>query len=657
MADRAAVRGPERASTRYAWLTIGLAVWLVIGVSLVVAANNRGEISDIGFSPYHIVGYAGLLALCAVVVVSLDRGVRRLGSSRLAFPAHYGGIWLGAVLFLSWLVADLVWRETIGIRLGIEGGLAPTRLLVPLGLAAVASGPMLDALSRAGGGVARPDVQRGAAAVASTALVLAAIGTLANFNPLINVWMERPTVKAEDSSEIWRMSADGTQQTRLLEATGDGVDASLPAWSPDGTRIAYTRWRNTSDSDQIASVWTIAADGTDARQLVELTDWAWIPTWTPDGTSIVFTLSPVEPEGQSSSGAVAQPQPGGPVGGPLGPPENARRRANVFAMPVAGGERRQLTTGAGENIAGVWSPDGKSLAYVSDRDGDQEIYVLTDAGTPNASDRRLTQDPAEDWSPAWSADGRRIGFTSGRGGAGEIWVVNVDGSGLTRLTDDPGGDWSQVWSPDGSRIAFTSDRTGDPEVWSMAADGSDQRNLTRNRTTVDGQWGISWSPDGKQLVYASSGTIPAWLDSLARDDLGSAGLLIHAILYAIGALLLVRIGPLFGAFAITFGVDAVLSAITSGDWRFVPAAFVGGVLVDIIVRVVPRRFQSTVAATALPVALVLAIAASLAVTSGIGWTPTLLIGNALAVAVFGCGIAVLTRYLGGSPAEAPGVQA
>jgi hypothetical protein len=236
-------------------------------------------------------------------------------------------------------------------------------------------------------------------------------------------------------------------------------------------------------------------------------------------------------------------------------------------------------------------------------------------------------------------------------------VVNVDGSGLTRLTDDPGGDWSPVWSPDGSRIAFTSDRTGDPEVWSMAADGSDQRNLTRNRTTVDGQWGISWSPDGKQLVYASSGTIPAWLDSLARDDLGSAGLLIHAILYAIGALLLVRIGPLFGAFAITFGVDAVLSAITSGDWRFVPAAFVGGVLVDIIVRVVPRRFQSTVAATAFPVALVLAIAASLAVTSGIGWTPTLLIGNALAVAVFGCGIAVLTRYLGGSPAEAPGVQA
>ncbi len=137
----------------------------------------------------------------------------------------------------------------------------------------------------------------------------------------------------------------------------------------------------------------------------------------------------------------------------------------------------------------AWSPDGTLIAFVAERDGNAEIYVLAGDGT----ETRLTTDPGADVSPAWSPDGSRLAFASDRDGNWEIYAMAADGSGLQRLTDDPAADFDPAWSPDGGQIAFTSERDGNREIYAMAPDGSGLRRLTDDPAedvTPD------WAPDG-----------------------------------------------------------------------------------------------------------------------------------------------------------------
>ena len=100
--------------------------------------------------------------------------------------------------------------------------------------------------------------------------------------------------------------------------------------------------------------------------------------------------------------------------------------------------------------------DGKRIAFVSDRDGNPEIYVMdTDGGNL----QNLTDNPAVDHSPSWSPDGKRIAFVSDRdGNPNEIYVMDTDGGNLQNLTNNPADDDGPSWSPDGKHIAFVSDR-------------------------------------------------------------------------------------------------------------------------------------------------------------------------------------------------------
>ena len=123
------------------------------------------------------------------------------------------------------------------------------------------------------------------------------------------------------------------------------------------------------------------------------------------------------------------------------------------------------------------------IAFVSQRDGNAEIYVM-DADGGNL--RNLTNHPGGDWSPSWSPDGKRIAFVSQRDGNAEIYVMDADGGNPQNLTNNPGRDSSPSWSPDGKRIAFHSDRDNDRdhniEIYVMDADGQNEQRLTENRT-------------------------------------------------------------------------------------------------------------------------------------------------------------------------------
>ncbi len=150
----------------------------------------------------------------------------------------------------------------------------------------------------------------------------------------------------------------------------------------------------------------------------------------------------------------------------------------------------------------VWVPPGSArpgweIVFVSNRDGNEEIYVMASTG---GEAFRLTNNPARDMFPAWSPDKTGIAFTSDRDGNLEIYVMGADGGHPVNLTRSPAADYFPVWSPDGSQIVFTSDREGggylNEALYVMNADGSGLVKLTDN-TAYDGQpnWRCSLFPN------------------------------------------------------------------------------------------------------------------------------------------------------------------
>jgi Tol biopolymer transport system component len=283
-----------------------------------------------------------------------------------------------------------------------------------------------------------------------------------------NAWPETPSWSPDGRRIAFRSAEKGIY---VVSTGGSGVRRltgkwSLgAAWSPDGRRIAF--W---SVRDGNGEVYVMNADGSGQLKLTRNPSREGEPIWSPDGRKIAFLRH--FPAFEFGCG-----------GGP-----RACYPSEVYVMNADGSGQKRLTRYRGWDSQTAWSPDGRKLAFVSYRAGNDEVYVMNADGS---AQRNLTRNAARDRLPAWSPDGRKIAFLSDRDGNPEVYVMNANGSGQRNLTRNPAFDGDPAWSPDGRSIAFRSTRDGNPDIYIMNADGSGQRNLTRSPASEG--W-FAWAP-------------------------------------------------------------------------------------------------------------------------------------------------------------------
>jgi TolB protein len=166
------------------------------------------------------------------------------------------------------------------------------------------------------------------------------------------------------------------------------------------------------------------------------------------------------------------------------------------AFPFERRPEQTLAAFVGINTAPAFSPDGKSIAMTLSKDGNPEVYVLSLA---SGTMRRLTRHAGIDTEPTWAPTGRQLAFISDRTGSPNLYVMDVEGTNVRQLTS--GGFHTQPrWSPKGDAIAYTV-RQGVHDIWAVNVDGSSPRRLTGGGG--DNQ-GSTWAPSGRHLAFQSN---------------------------------------------------------------------------------------------------------------------------------------------------------
>jgi Tol biopolymer transport system component/DNA-binding winged helix-turn-helix (wHTH) protein len=367
-----------------------------------------------------------------------------------------------------------------------------------------------------------------------------------------------------EANDNWDIYLKPIATESLVRLTRDAVTEMEPAWSPDGSQIAFVRRTKTA-----CGIYAITPRGEAERKLTACQPGNDISlSWSPDGKWLAFTdkTAPAAPAAvfllALATGERRQLT-APPTDWLFGDSEvafapdsltlafvrySAIGVADVFLLPVTGGEPRRLTFDNLKVHGLAWQPDGQHVLYSSNRGGSFGLWQIAGAGgapervttdgrsaeqptltrqrmvyeqwldetnlwqinLQNATEQAVTTSTRWDEYPRYSPDGQRIAFVSDRSGAAEIWVCKNDGTESVRLTSFHG-PYARAprWSPDGRQIAFDTSHEGNFDVYIVNATGGAPRRLM---TDASEEHVADWSRDGRWLYFTSnrSGSWQIW---------------------------------------------------------------------------------------------------------------------------------------------------
>lgn len=381
--------------------------------------------------------------------------------------------------------------------------------------------------------------------------------------------------RAQGNWDIYMQSVRSSSSGNFPEPVNLTADSSSnnkqPAFSPDGQRIAF---RSSRDG---GGLFLMDANG---KQVTKLTDSGYNPAWSHDGREIIFSQVDIEEVSSRT------PSPGplyavdvvtekireittGDAVQPSCSPHGHRiaywamhngGQRDIWTVASIGGEPVQVTNDKANDWNPVWSPDSNHLYFVSDRngqmnlwrvpidersgkttgepepvmlpsdcirhfslskDGRQMVYVQEvkrknlyqvafDPVTEKITNQMVSINPGSRLAqgPDISPDGEWLVFTNHGEKQEDLFAIRPDGKGLTQITNDIHKDRAPRWSPDGKKIIFYSDRSGKYEAWSINRDGSGLEQLTHTADEIGMIFYPTWSSDGLRIAYHKSGFSP-----------------------------------------------------------------------------------------------------------------------------------------------------
>ncbi len=258
--------------------------------------------------------------------------------------------------------------------------------------------------------------------------------------------------------EVYSVKPDGTGLTRLTSASQ--VDW-YPALSPDGSKVIFE-----SNRDGQYEIYGMDIDGSNQVNLTNDAAVDWFPAWSPDGSKIVFASTR--------------------TGGHL----------EIYVMNADGTGVTPITSGTQESLEPQWSPDGTTILFSRRAPatgggavGPSKLWTMNADGSGQAA--LLPTSTSNDHSAEYSPDGTMIVFITNRDGNEEVYRVNADGTGLLRLTTTAAREQVPSFSPNGDYIVFDTDRDGNVELYTMQADGTNQARFTNNPAQ---DFAADWGP-------------------------------------------------------------------------------------------------------------------------------------------------------------------